>query len=257
MPILPRLVSIYETQGFDLTTGLNPSHAHGEKTAPFTYLLKDGAFVTSAGGIAVQELYFLESLAVSFQPSSILIIGNSFGWSAVAMALAFPKAKVLAVDACEDRFTQEGLALTNEIARVEGLSNLLAVKGRSPDDLPSIAAAHAQETPWDMVFIDGEHVPRQVVLDFNAVKPFAATEALWLFHDAVSYDLLEAVETLGRENGLIHQPLWRTPSGIAALVPQSLVGAVAMVLHAFAGSENTFRLMQELGRYGASLQNKT
>lgn len=252
MAVLPRLTQVYERQGFDLTTGLNPTHLYGEISAPFTYLLKDGEIVTHAAGIAVQELYFLEALSETFQPRHILIVGNSFGWSAVAMALIFPSAKVLAVDSCTETAAAEGLDLTNRIAAEEGLSNLLAIKGRSPEDLPAIAQAYAKTASWDMVFIDGEHTPGQVVIDFKAVHPHADKDALWLFHDAVSYGLLNAVEALGKANGLIFQPLWRTPSGIAALVPQSLVGQVVMILHAFAGSEATFRHMRELGRFGAT-----
>lgn len=252
MAVLPRLTSIYERQGFDLTTGLNPTHLYGEISAPFTYLLKDGEIVTHAAGIAVQELYLLEALSDVFLPRHILIVGNSFGWSAVAMALVFPQAKLLAVDSCAETAAAEGLDLTNRIAAAEGLSNLVAIKGRSPEDLPAIAEAYAKTAPWDMVFIDGEHTARQVAIDFNAVRPHADKGALWLFHDAVSYGLLKAVERLGQDNGLIFQPLWRTPSGIAALVPQKLVGQVAMILHAFAGSEATFRHMRDLGRFGAT-----
>ncbi|MBF0269118.1 MAG: class I SAM-dependent methyltransferase [Alphaproteobacteria bacterium] len=251
MAILVRLTSIYERLGFDISTGLNPTHVYGEPVAPFTYLFQNGEAVNSAAGIAVQELYFLEALAGAWQPRHILIVGNSFGWSAVAMALAFPGSRVLAIDSGDDVFTVEGLALTNRIASEEGLSNLLAVRGHSPTDIERLAHEHAKETPWDMLFIDGEHTPLQVAIDFAAARPFASPEALWLFHDAISFSLLSAVEALGAEHGLVFQPLWRTPSGIAALVPQSLVTSVAPVLHAFAGSEQVFRHMRDLGRYGS------
>lgn len=251
MAVFVRLTAIYERLGFDISTGLNPTHVYGEPVAPFTYLFKDGEAVNSAAGIAVQEIYFLEALGACWHPKHILIIGNSFGWSAVSMALIFRNARVLAIDSCCDRFTQDGLEMTNRIAKQEGLSNLLAVRGHSPTDIERLAGEHAQDTPWDMVFVDGEHTPAQVAIDFNAVRPFADPDALWLFHDAISFSLLSAIETLGSESGLIYQPLWRTPSGIAALVPQSIVSDVGSVLHAFSGSESTFRHMRDLGRYGS------
>jgi hypothetical protein len=251
MAALVRLTAIYERRGFDVSTGLNPIHLYGEPLAPFTYILKDGEIVTYAAGIAVQELYFLECLAKDLQPRNILIIGNSFGWSAVAMALIFPKARILAVDACDERPILDGLELTNRIASEEGLLNLKAVQGLSPRDIPAIWTAHADGQPWDMLFIDGEHVPRQVALDFEGARPYADPRALWLFHDAINFSLLDTVKELGTSSGLILQPLWRTPSGIAALLPTDLVPDVAPTLHAFAGSEATFRHMRDLGRYGA------
>lgn len=251
MAVLVRLTAIYERLGFDVSTGLNPTHVYGEPISPFTYLFKDGDLVNFAAGIAVQELYFLEALAQCWRPNSILIIGNSFGWSAVAMAMIFDKSRVLAIDSGDTAFTQEGLALTNRIAQQEGLANLQAARGHSPTDIERLAREHAKATPWDMVFVDGEHTPEQVAIDFYGVRPFADSNALWLFHDAISFSLLDAVEILGAETGLVYQPLWRTPSGIAALVPGPLVTTVAPTLHAFAGSESAFRRMRDLGRYGA------
>ncbi|CAA6606333.1 conserved hypothetical protein [Rhodospirillaceae bacterium LM-1] len=247
MAVLVRLTSIYERVGFDVSTGLNPTHVYGEPVAPFTYLLKDGEIWKAAAGIAVQELYFLEALAEAWQPRHVLIVGNAFGWSAVAMAMIFPRARILAIDAA----ASEGIDLTNRIAANEGLDNLLAVQASSPGDIAQLAASHAHQTAWDLLFIDGEHSKEQAAVDFAAIRPHADPEALWLFHDAISFSYLDAVERLGEKSGLVFQPLWRTPSGIAALVPQSLVTSVAPVLHAFAGSEQAFRHMRRLGRFGA------
>ncbi|MBF0167855.1 MAG: class I SAM-dependent methyltransferase [Alphaproteobacteria bacterium] len=251
MAVLGPLCAIYEQRGFEVSTGFNPTHVYGEPISPFTYLFREGETWNAAAGIAVQELYFLETLAADWQPANILIIGNSFGWSALAMALIFPKAHVLAVDCCDTEDTLEGLRMTNKIAQEEGLSNLLAVQGTSPQDMERVARDHAP-APWDMVFIDGEHTERQIERDFRGTRPLAAPDALWLFHDAISFELLGATARLAEETGLIHQPLWRTPSGIAALVPPALVTKVAPALHAFAGSESSFRRMRELGRFGSS-----
>jgi predicted O-methyltransferase YrrM len=254
-PVFVRLVPFYEARGFEVAVGHNPVHLFGEPNAPFAYLFRDGEAWTSAAGIAPAEIELLEALAAGFAPKRILIIGNSFGWSALAMAMAFPLSHVLAIDAGEDKNAAEGLLLTNRIAKEEGIGNLLAVKAVSPGDLERVSSEHAKG-PWDMVFVDGEHTPSQVTRDFEGARPFAAPDCLWLFHDALNFGLLSTIQGLADKTGLIFQPLWRTPSGMAALVPASRTGQVATPLHAYAGSEATFLRMRALGRYGAGLRKE-
>jgi predicted O-methyltransferase YrrM len=256
LPVFVRLVPLYEQRGFEVATGHNPCHMYGEPNAPFTYLFREDEAWTSAAGIAPFEISLLEALASGFSPRHILIIGNSFGWSALAMAMAFPRSRVVAIDTGEERNASEGLLLTNRIASEEGFGNLIAVKARSPDDLAHVSASHAGG-PWDMVFIDGEHTPRQVALDFEGARPFAAADSLWLFHDALNFGLLPAIRGMGERSGMIFQPLWRTPSGMAALVTAGLVPNVAATLHAFSGSDATFQRQRSLGHYGATKDGGT
>src|SRR6185436_7530917 len=83
-----RLLRIYEAEGYRVQIGLNPLHCRGEEAAPFTFLSKNGQPVdTGGGGVALQEIYFLEHLAQLADFKSIFIIGNSFGWSTILMSL--------------------------------------------------------------------------------------------------------------------------------------------------------------------------
>src|SRR5579871_4753238 len=99
MPILPRLVGLYEGRGIQISTGLNPSHFENYPLAPFTWFISDGKSLTNGLGISLQEIYFLECLFAGFQPKRVFVIGNSAGWSTLAIALANPSAAVLAIDA--------------------------------------------------------------------------------------------------------------------------------------------------------------
>src|SRR5579862_4078834 len=159
MPIIARLAALYESRGIHIVTGLNPSHHSGFPNAPFTWFVKDGASLTNGLGIALQEIYFLECLFDRFHPTSLFAIGNSLGWSTLALALANPGARVLAIDAGLDRLAQDGIHFTNRIAAEEGL-NATAVLGRSPEDVGR-ALRDAAQPPIEFAFIDGYHSVEQ------------------------------------------------------------------------------------------------
>src|SRR5262245_39672008 len=115
MPILGKLVSLYESRGIGIATGLAPwRHANLPQTNA-TWFIRDGKSVTVGLGISSLEVYFLECLFAEFRPASIFIIGNSWGWSTLALALINPQARVVAIDAAYEGGIDEGMALTNRI----------------------------------------------------------------------------------------------------------------------------------------------
>jgi Methyltransferase domain len=179
VPVLARLARLYESRGIQISTGLNPSHFGGFPMAPFTWFIKDGASLTNGLGIALQEVYFLECLFEGFHPQRIFAIGNSSGWSTVAVALLNPSARVVAIDACFDQNSLEGIEFTNRVAAEEGLS-ACAVKGVSPSDVAPLIRER-RLAPIECVLIDGYHSIAQVEIDFDAVRPFAAPHCVWLF----------------------------------------------------------------------------
>src|SRR5579863_3222173 len=121
-PILARLVRLYESRGIDIATGLNPTHFSNYPLAPFTWFFRDGESLTNGLGIGMQEIYFFECLFARFHPERIFVIGNSAGWSTLALALTNPSARVLAIDAGLDRNSLQGIEFTNRIAAEEGLT---------------------------------------------------------------------------------------------------------------------------------------
>jgi predicted O-methyltransferase YrrM len=213
MPILPRLVSLYENRGIRIATGLNPSHFGGFPHAPFTWFIKNGESLTDGLGIALQEVYFLECLFARFHPRSMFVIGNSLGWSTLALALANPAGSVLAIDAGSDRHAQDGIRFTNQIAGDEGL-DVRVVAGRSPEDVSTIVR-EALLPPVEFAFIDGYHSVEQVPLDFHAVREVAAPGCVYLFHDVANFALTPAIERIAAETRLKLQLMLGTSSGMA------------------------------------------
>ena len=215
MPILSRLVKHFETRGIQISTGLNPSHFDNYPLAPFTWFIRDGGSLTNGLGIALQEVYFLECLVARLRPERLFVVGNSLGWSTFALALLNPSARVLAIDAGFDRFSLDGLDFTNRVAAEEGFA-ITAVKAVSPGDVTTTLQANAM-TPVDFAFIDGLHSVAQVQLDFDAIRPHAAPDCVYVFHDVEATGLHVGIERIAERSSLSWQLLLGTPSGIAIM----------------------------------------
>jgi len=213
MPIIGRLAALYESRGIRIATGLNPSHFDNFPHAAFTWFIKEGESLTNGLGIALQEIYFFECLFARFHPRSLFVIGNSLGWSTLALALLNPTGRVLAIDAGLDRRAQDGIRFTNEIAEAEGLP-VQVVAGKSPDDVPRILREQNM-APVDFAFIDGYHAIDQVQLDFRAVQAGAAPECVYLFHDIGNFALVPGIERIAAESEMAWLLLPGTTSGMA------------------------------------------
>lgn len=263
MPILPRLVSLYESRGIGIATGLDPRHFDGFPHAPFTWFLDDGKSLTEGLGIALQEVYLLECLFARFRPRSVFVIGNSLGWSTLAIALANPDAQVLAIDAGFDRYSRHGIDFTNRVAAEERLTVSTAL-GKSPDDVAA-RVAEARLPPIEFAFIDGYHSVDQVQLDFRAVKPLAAPGCVYLFHDVAAFDLSAGIDRVAGENGLHWQMLLGTPSGMAIVYDPAHPPPALADIAPFIASPEAQRVLRDaawahrhrhLARWRRSLQKR-
>lgn len=213
MSILRRLIALFESRGIQISTGLNPCHFGNLATASFTWFIKDGKSLTNGLGIAMQEIYFLECLFERFHPRSIFAIGNSTGWSSLALALLNPQARIVAIDAGFDRNALAGIEFTNSVAAAERL-DLRAVKALSPQDIPSVFREQ-MTSPIEFAFIDGYHSVEQVVLDFAGLRAHADPACVYLFHDVHDFRLRSGIDEIVRRSGLASELLLGTPSGMA------------------------------------------
>src|SRR5580692_228928 len=200
MPVLPRLVELYRSRGIDIITGLNPSLFGDFGAAGFTWFIKGRESLTNGLGIGAQEVYFLECLLDRFHPKSVFAIGNSLGWSTLAMALANPEGRVLAIDAGFDARAREGIDFTNRVAEAENMT-IRVVAGKSPDDVATVIN-DAEMPPIEFAFIDGTHSVEQVQVDFRAVRAHADPGCVYLFHDVAMFNLTAGVERVAREFNL-------------------------------------------------------
>ncbi len=208
MSIIPRLISIYRGAGLEPLTGYNPYHFNGYRDAPFTNFLAADNRLVGVYGLALQEVMFIEGMKDLLRPRNILVIGNAHGWSTLALALIFPRARVAALDPGE-----EGNGITNELARRHKL-NVVAATGYSPLDVPALRQQYLT-APADLVLIDAIHENDAVLADFAAVSAQSQPNAVYVFHDVMNWNLEKAFLAIKTDNKLEGHILTRTPSGMA------------------------------------------
>ncbi len=248
-----KLLELYEGEGFSVRTGLYPLHFPGadQSDLPFTYFYKNGVRACKGGGIAITEILCIETLIAAKPPANILVIGNAFGWSTLALAVAAPGARVVALDWCPRQEEREGINLTNRLAKKAGL-NAMAVEGKSPEDVASLAADYFP-SPVDLVFIDGGHTNDQQRLDFDACKAVASADAVFLFHDVINFALTKGFVAIAADNPTYTgRILFRTPSGMAVLYPSALDGTVGRAASAFGEAEEHVRELWSANRERAA-----
>ncbi len=243
MPIIGELTEFYREEGIDLCAGLAPNHADGLPWAHFTWFCRNGKSITEHLGIAVQEIYFLEHVLAAYVPARALIIGNSLGWSTLALGLLMSGGKVVAMDMAPNSAMRDGLALTNRIATRHRLP-LRAVQGTSPQDVAAVVDVELGGSV-DFAFIDGLHTNNQVVRDYIAVRAKAAPDAVFLFHDVVLCELHSGMAEIGRLAGRAPKLLLGTPSGMAILFDEAAHPALAWVVAAFAPPESAIQVVRQ------------
>lgn len=209
MSILPKLNDIYRNAGLHPLTGHSSKHMYDWTDAPFTRFF-DGSGIVGCAGLSLYEIMFMEPLGGFIDPKSILVIGNAHGWSTIALALIFPKAKIVAIDPDEG-----GVELTNRLAKANGLS-IEVVTAYSPGGVKPACAAHL-ESDVDLTLIDALHTNEAIKVDFGAAAEVSAENAVYLFHDVINWRMTAGLKDIQQTSGLNARILTRTPSGMAAV----------------------------------------
>ena len=163
----------------------------------------------TGGGATMSDLELFVQLRRTRRVRRIFGIGNSFGFSTLALASLFPGVPISVMDAeSEGRDNRRGSNMTRAIARRFDLPVHLS-QGFSPLDtrrviesLPASArlgaasatAAASAAAPranarklasFDLVFIDGAHTNRHQSDDFESIRPFLAPQHVVILHDVI------------------------------------------------------------------------
>lgn len=231
--VLARLLKAYRRHGFIARTGLNPLYFN-DPDSPFTHFHRaNGEPVHVGGGLAPQEIHFLECLCEgAFRPRNVLIIGNAFGWSALAIGLILPDARVVAIDAgIEGSATDQGAMLTRTIAAEECIS-VRVVTAWSPGDVAAVVASEC-DGPLDLVLVDGLHTNEQLARDFMGALPHASPGCVFVFHDVLHWHMVEAFNGLQLPPSYERRVLTRCPSGMGVVFPSALDETARDAINAF------------------------
>jgi hypothetical protein len=147
-------------------------------------LSKFGDFMKPVGrdtgySITKKEVEYFSKYSHMFEDPNIFIVGNAFGFSTFCFYYIFKNCKIDVIDSeTEGDNNKDGTILTKKIYQ-QNSWNIELYSGFSPHDVAK--AARLKE--YDIVFIDGYHSNDQIVLDFDAIKPFLKEKYICFFHD--------------------------------------------------------------------------
>jgi len=240
-----RLIALYRSHGYGLSGGFNPSHFGGFRGAPGMALLANGRKLETGGGISPGEVGLIQDLSSCCTARNIFIVGNAFGWSAFALALAFPGSSVVALDAgSEGVDNRGGLEATQRIAAAESLP-VCCVAGWSPADVGPVIAEYC-DAPPDLFFIDGLHTREQLWLDYQACREHGQADACFLLHDVVSFKLQPVFARIRQDLHETHDSriLWRSFSGMALCAPRTLASRMDPFWETYTEPEQRVRTLR-------------
>jgi predicted O-methyltransferase YrrM len=180
--MLPKVMEAYYANGFHVDLG-NPARVYSTIVD-----IKAHKTVNTSGGFTISDAFLFTQLQRVICPTSIFIIGNSFGLSTFVLAELFPTATLDAIDAeIEGLEASRGTHITRQIA-AQYFPNVQVTVGFSPTDLSKATLRR----PYNLIFIDGMHTNEQVVLDFNGMLPYCDNECVIVFHDVAYANMLSA-----------------------------------------------------------------
>jgi len=197
----------------------------------------------------LDEASILHALALPFAGKPALEIGCWRGWSTAHLLAAG-----VVLDVVDPILADEGpREEIRAIARGLGAADRATLLGaNSPGGV--VQAAERRGEPWSFIFIDGDHEAPGPFLDAVGVAPYAADDAMIVFHDLASPHVaagLDALRDLGWATRVfqtmqIMGVAWR---GAAAPVDHQPDGRVSWTipehLQAYAFSEEDERARDE------------
>lgn len=139
---------------------------------------------TSIGDDEIRIFYDICQL---IKPQRSLVIGNGFGVSAFALALAWPAGEVVAMDNWSEG--EAGIVardLCLKICHAGGMDGRVTIfTGTSPADTPAAMqplVRRGQDT-LDLAFIDGLHKDEAAAADFQGLRPCLRRHSVVLWHN--------------------------------------------------------------------------
>src|SRR5215207_9104 len=154
----------------------------------------DARFPTM-GFLSLDEATLLHALALPFAGKPGLEIGCWRGWSTAHLLAAG-----VVLDVVDPILADEGpREEIRAIARGLGAADRTTLLG-APSPGGVVQAAERRGEPWSFIFIDGDHEAPGPFLDAVAVAPYAADDAMIVFHDLASPHVaagLDALRDLG------------------------------------------------------------
>ena len=156
------------------------------------------------GFLTRDEAHLLYNSALQFRGKRALEIGCWMGWSACHLGLAGVRLDVIDPVLADPEFYAD---IATSLGSAGLLDSVRLHPGCSPALVQQLAAEIAE--PWSFIFIDGDHEFPAPLMDAIACEPFAAADAMIMFHDLNSPDVTQGLDYLKLRgwNTLIYQTM--------------------------------------------------
>lgn len=217
---LTSLIQAYFEEGYEVSVGVNPYRENGPYSSFATFYDINNRHPVTGAGIAIDEIYFFETLLSRLRPKNIYTIGVAMGWSLIAMGLICPDAVLWGIDNCTEGSqadSRTGVELAKSIGQKLGLDMHITI-GTSPYDIP--ISIPNNDTKVDLAFIDGLHTNAQIIKDFSVVHLYMNYSAVIVFHDVLNFKMYEGWQHIcyqAAKYGFNNTLLRRTASGMGVL----------------------------------------
>lgn len=216
--LFDRVAALFEAEGFVLRSSISPFMLQSLETNPdrdgtLTHLLRaDRDWRVAAGAPSMSELYLFEALSRVLRPGRIFVHGIGAGWTPVALALAFPGARVFAIGGAPAAFD-----LIGELAA----KHRLALSTGKPDAVV------------ELIFVDPAPNDLAQAAAFEAARPFCGPGTLVLFQGVAARGTQAGFQAIAASLPAHRASiLTRTSSGVGALVPADAPPAVTRAVGA-------------------------
>ena len=136
--------------------------------------------------LTMPERFLLYSLVYGLRPVSAVEIGTAQGGAAMIICAAMDatgSGRLVCIDPAPQVAPDHLATLSHRVS---------LISAASPE---AVAQAHELlESPFDFVFVDGDHTYRGVLRDIEAVGPFLRAGSYVLFHDVHYFEVQDAID---------------------------------------------------------------
>jgi predicted O-methyltransferase YrrM len=185
--VFAELYRRYENEGLEVYGCFSPYINAPRLTG--TYIARGDTFLSTSGGISNDEATIIYAVCQELLPQKILIIGNSYGFSTVFLALSNPDARLIAFD----KYRTEGIKTTNKL--LLGLKDKEVIQASTPDGISEVIENKLGGTV-DLVLIDAVHTNEMQNKEFSVLDRYLAEKSAVVFHDVLSCNLLSSLDFL-------------------------------------------------------------
>ena len=187
--VFSELQKRYESEGLDVYGGFSPFLSGGVLRSLGNYVGQQQELLSSSAGIANDEATIMHCICERIEPKRILVVGNSYGFSTVFLALSNPVAKLVAFD----KFRTNGIKLTKKV--LAGLKDKHVIQASTPDDIPNIIENYLDGSV-DFVLIDAVHTNEMQSREFEILHQYLSAKSIVVFHDVLSCGLTPSLDYL-------------------------------------------------------------